>query len=210
MQKYLFLCLLFITHILFGKTSDPLLNKISSTNCRYDTMRYALQLMDERKVRTIVETGTARGGIDWCREDGCSTIIWAEWVKNNHAMLYSVDIDPAAIKTAKRELIHSQGIQNNVILTCSDSISFLRFFGKQIDFLYLDSFDYDFTNPLPSQEHHLKEIIAAYPWLTRQSIVMIDDCDLPGGGKGTLAISYLLNKGWKIAMQGYQVIMIQE
>lgn len=101
-------------------------------------------------------------------------------------------------------------MENQVVLVCSDSVRYLKSFGKQIDFLYLDSFDYDFNNPSPSQRHHLREIIAAYPWLTKESIVMIDDCDLAGGGKGVLVISYLINRGWKIAMQGYQVIMVQE
>lgn len=54
---------------------------------------------------------------------------------------------------------------------------------------YLDSFDFDISNPLPSQKHHLKEIEAAYDKLTDNSVVMIDDCDLPGGGKGKGVIS---------------------
>lgn len=57
--------------------------------------------------------------------------------------------------------------------------------------------------------HHCREIIAAYPWLTPHSVVMIDDCDLPYGGKGKLAIEYLTNRGWVIFRSGYQVILIQ-
>lgn len=89
MTKYLLLSLLLTTHIFdihasdtrmiyedSKKNMDPLFEKISLDNCRYTTMQYALQLMEERKVKTIVETGTARGGKDWCNSDGCSTLIW--------------------------------------------------------------------------------------------------------------------------------------
>jgi hypothetical protein len=77
-----------------------------------------------------------------------------------------------------------------------------------IDFLYLDSYDYEWNNPSPSQEHHLREIQAAFPRLHENSVVMIDDCALPQGGKGKLAIEYLKERGWKILLEQYQTILI--
>jgi hypothetical protein len=35
---------------------------------------------------------------------------------------------------------------------------------------------------------------------------MIDDCDLSFGGKGKLVIQYLLDRGWKIALSGFDIL----
>ena len=99
-------------------------------------------------------------------------------------------------------------VDSNLHFVCSDSVSFLQNFGKTIDFLYLDSYDFDVDNPFPSQHHHLLEISAAYPFLNENSIVLIDDCDLPHGGKGKLAIQFLMQRGWQVLMSGYQVLLI--
>jgi hypothetical protein len=56
----------------------------------------------------------------------------------------------------------------------------------------------------------LKEIEAAYSKLTDQSVVMIDDCQLPQGGKGKLIIDFLIKRGWKKVFDGYQVIMVKD
>lgn len=186
---------------------DALKGRIDPTDKRYATMAYVLKLLKEREAKTLVETGTAREGTRLCHGDGCSTLIWGHWAKQNDAILYSVDINPDSIQKSWEA---SFNYHDNIEFVCSDSISFLANFSMPIDYLYLDSFDYDPSNPCPSQEHHLKEIIAAYPWLTKQSIVMVDDCDLPGGGKCRLVVDYLLEKGWKILMQRYQVILSQE
>ncbi len=186
---------------------DILRGKIYPDNFRYKTFTYALQLMRDRNVSMVVETGTARDGLRECASNGCSTIIFAEWIKLFGGEFYSVDINAQHLLNVSEALKDLNPLVN---LIHSDSVPFLQDFNKTIDFLYLDSFDFDLNDPTPSQEHHLKEIIAAYPWLVSKSIVMVDDCDLPYGGKGKLVIEYLLNRGWKILAQGYQVILSQE
>lgn len=199
---------------LFSFSNDPesyLKDKIPVGNERYATMKVALELLDHLQPKILVETGTARcgnknyGTVEFIG-DGGSTIIFGEWAKKNNSLFYSVDISQSAIDNAGDAL----GNNDHVRLICSDSIQFLANFGQSIDFLYLDSYDFQAANPLPSQTHHLKEIIAAYPYLKTGTIVMIDDCDLPKGGKGALVIPYLLKKGWTIYSQGYQVIMINK
>lgn len=181
--------------------------RLNRQDKRYRTFNYALELMEERRAKTLVETGTSRHGSSNCSGDGCSTLIFAQYVKQNGGSFYSVDIDPKAIQNAKNGL----GADHQYVhLITSDSISFLENFGQPIDFLYLDSLDYDSQNPLPAQEHHLKEIQAAYPFLSRNAIIMIDDHSLPNGGKGKLVIEYLAKRGWKIVAIGYQVVLIQE
>lgn len=179
-------------------------DKLKVTDRRYDTFLYALQLLSQKSSPVIVETGTARGGRKNCHGDGCSTIIFADWLKNHRGEFYSVDISQRYLDNAKMGL---GDLKRFAHLVCSDSVIFLKKFDKKIDFLYLDSYDFSVNNPNPSQEHHLKEIMAAYPHLAEDCIVMIDDCDLPFGGKGKLVIEFLLDQGWKIIAQGYQVIL---
>lgn len=179
-------------------------NRLSPTDPRYGSFSFALQLLGQRHAQILIETGTARNGDRNFGGDGGSTIIFGDWANKNNAVLYSVDIDPQAVFNARNAV---QAYAANVHIVCMDSIQFLTTQTQPIDFLYLDSYDFDFTNPLPSQMHHLREIEAAYPKLHQNSIVMIDDCALPFGGKGKLIIAFLVERGWKIAYGGYQVIM---
>ena len=79
--------------LLFAKLEDF----IHPEDKRYKTFRSTLELMEKRKVKTIVETGTARNGVKNCIGDGCSTPIFCEWASEHGAYVYSVDIDPLAI-----------------------------------------------------------------------------------------------------------------
>jgi predicted O-methyltransferase YrrM len=185
-----------------------LVKRLRKNDKRYKTFLLSMQIMKQHKSKILVETGTARYGGKNCKGDGCSTLIFGEWARDNDARLYSVDIDPKAIQNAKRTLLP---LNPDVIFITSDSIAFLKNFHKyndKIDFLYLDSFDFDPDNPGPSENHHLKEIKAAYKYLHRNSIVMVDDTYGAQGGKGRLVIGYLLGKGWKIAKSAYQVILV--
>lgn len=196
-----------------GSSSPYLKHRIPRGNHRWETFRMALKMMEERNVKTIVETGTARNGDENFEGDGGSSILYSLWAKDHGAEFYSVDIDTASLIRAKRAVGSAFGVQHKKLpsylhFVCSDSIDFLQQFQKPIDFLYLDSYDYDLQNPGPSQEHHLREIQAAYHALTPQTIILIDDCGLPGGGKGKLVIDFLLDRGWQIAKEGYQVLLV--
>ena len=188
-------------------SSNCLKDRLSESDKRYPSFKLALQLLDEREAKTLVETGTARYGDQQFGGDGGSTIIFGDWANQHEAMLYSVDSAPAAIDSAKS---CTKAFAEHIQFSCSDSIQFLDRFDRLIDFIYLDSHEYDCQHPLASQDHHLREIISAYPALHKKSIVMIDDCDLPGGGQGKLAIDFLIGNDWKIVHQGYQTILTQE
>lgn len=182
-----------------------LIGRQDPSSPRYLSFVKTIQLLDDRKARILVETGTARYG-DKNLGEGGSTIIFGDWATQNNALLYTVDISPTAIENAKSATIP---FAEHIKYICGDSVNFLKFFGFPIDFLYLDSYDYDQFNPKPSQKHHLKEITAAYPYLHKNSVVMIDDCALPNGGKGKRVIKFLKEKGWEIIYEGYQVILIK-
>ncbi len=185
------------------------LEGLPAHNLRYQTFKKALKLMNQRGAKIIVETGTTRGINlkDIFAGDGGSTLIFARWAATQQANLYSVDICPTAFTNAAEFLAP---YRKHTTCICMDSVAFLENFDQPIDLLYLDSYDFDSHNPIPSQEHHLKEIQAAYPKLTDQTIIMIDDCGLAHGGKGKLVIEFLLNLNWKIVANDYQVILIRE
>lgn len=59
-----------------------------------------------------------------------------------------------------------------------------------------------------SQEHCLNEIKAAAPALRKNSIVLIDDANLLGGGKPRLAKEWLSEHGWHVLLDSFQTLWI--
>ena len=194
------------------KTLAPLLPRKYNFGKRRDTLREVLRLLDERRAKVLLETGVARMGLEKSKGDGASTIVFGLWAKNNDAHLYSVDIDPEATRRAG-VAVDAMGLGDSVTLVTSDSVEYLDEFTDTVDFLYLDSYDYHKTDTAiqkASQDHHLKEINAIEGCLHDDTVILIDDCDLPNGGKGKLVIQYLTEAGWKIHMSEYQVIMVMD
>jgi len=189
----------------------PLLPKHLNFGKRQITLLRTLELLNERKAKILLETGIARKGILQTRADGASTIVFGTWAKKNNAHLYSVDIDPVATQMAGEAIAHL-GLNKYVTPVTSDSVSYLKGFDQKVDFLYLDSYDFpkgDTDGQRKSQEHHLKEFRAIENQLHDRSIVLIDDCRLPNGGKGKLVMDYLLANGWKIELKKYQNLLVK-
>ena len=210
-MKFLLLILSMFFTPTFAAEKDYLENRCDLR--RVETLQKTLDLMQERGATCLVETGTQRSGYS-CQNDGCSTMIFADWARDHRALFYSVDINREAIEKVQR-LFKSEGLKNQVSfshvgLVCSDSVPFLRNFGQQIDMLYLDSYDIDWQNPWPSQRHHLKEITAALPWITESTVILIDDCGLPYRGKGGMAIEFLEKRGWVVIAEEYQALLVHE
>lgn len=191
------------------KSLYPLLPREYNFKRRRNSFRLTMNLLKERNAKMLVETGVARKGLKNTKYDGASTIVFGLWAKQNDATLHSVDIDPSAVEEAQKE-VKLNDIEGVVNLNVSDSVAFLEQFPHKVDFLYLDSYDYPKRDPQgqkASMDHHLKEIRAIENKLHEKSIILIDDCDKPGGGKGKLVIDYLKPKGWKILYKGYQVLL---
>jgi len=182
---------------------------LSPKDKRYQTFLTALKLIEKRDCQMLVETGTARNGDKNLKGDGGSTILFGTFIKERGGTLYSIDINQKAIDQAKNACENKE-IQEGIFFCCNDSISLLKDFGQPIDFLYLDSYDYDVHHPELSQKHHLREIEAAYPWLSEKCVVLIDDHALPYGGKGKLVIPFLRKRGWRVFQSEYQVVLIRK
>ena len=124
---------------------------------------------------TIIETGCARQVGNW-GGDGQSTLLFDRYVSERGGHVWSVDIDPAAV------LVCQQQVSNHVTITQSDSVKFLHSLAcnfvelnRKIDLCYLDSFDLDWQNSLPSSLHHLKELAAIKPALSPETLIVVDD-----------------------------------
>lgn len=191
------------------KTLEPLLPRDYNFGKRQKTFRRALELLDEHSATCLIETGVARYGLRNSKSDGASTAVFGLWAKANNASLFSVDISPESISGA-REVVEELGLLEQVKLVTGDSVQFLENFADPVDLLYLDSYDYDKHDQsvqIASQEHHLKEFKAIEEQLGTDTVVLIDDCDLPGGGKGKTVIEYMTRKGWQIDTSAYQVLL---
>jgi predicted O-methyltransferase YrrM len=176
------------------------------------TFAKTLKLLKERNTKIIVETGTSRKGLKGTKGDGAATIVFGKWAQQNGAKLHSVDISEDSVNESKAE-VDRQGLNDVVTLHLKDSIEFLKNFKDPIDFLYLDSYDYSRTDKdiqIKSQEHHLKEFMAIEDKLHQNTIVLIDDCKLPGGGKGKTVVEYMINKNWEILINAYQILLVKK
>lgn len=176
------------------------------------TFAKTLKLLSARNAKIIVETGTSRAGLEATKGDGAATIVFGKWAQHNNGKMHSVDISENSVNGSKNE-IKKQNLESTVTVHLNDSLLFLKEFKDTIDFLYLDSYDYSKTDieiQTKSQEHHLKEFQIIEDRLHENSIVLIDDCKLPGGGKGKTVIEYMLKKNWVILINAYQVLLVKK
>ncbi len=177
---------------------------------RRNTFRKTLELLDKIQAKTIVETGTSREGLHGAKSNGAATIVFGKWAKENNAILHSVDISEQSVSNAQKA-VDKQELNKWVQLHLSDSIAFLEQFTSPVDLLYLDSYDYS-SDPevqIKSQTHHLLEFKAIENKLHDSTLVLIDDCDLPNGGKGKMVVAYMLENGWVKLMDAYQILLVR-
>tara|TARA_Y100000310_G_scaffold151394_1_gene150995 strand:- start:209 stop:877 length:669 start_codon:yes stop_codon:yes gene_type:complete len=190
---------------------------------KFHTFRIALNLFHQRKGSVIVETGCQREVDDWGA--GQSTKIFGEYVSKYDAFLYTVDISLEKLRIAE-EISGT----TNIEYVNMDSVQFLKTFNKKIDLLYLDSLDFplhelfsrfgesmyqmSFSEVvsrsqdilMPCQIHCLNEVIASEDKFHNNSLVLIDDNALIGGGKARLARDWLFTRGWEVIADWNQTL----
>jgi hypothetical protein len=151
----------------------------------------------------IVETGCLRVPGNWAG-DGQSTFMFDALVRDSHGTLISIDIAPESIDSARR------ACSSMTHLVCNDSVATLHALSgllrQPVSLLYLDSFDLDHADPMPSAIHHLMELTAARPLLGPDTIVCVDDYGVgsPNGGKGLLVDTLLARLNQRVLFSGYQ------
>jgi len=191
---------------------------------REDTFRQTFQYLDRFPAPiTIVETGCVRTRDNW-EGDGQSTVLFDRYVSARGAgsHCFSVDISPTNVALCRAI------VGENVSVTASDSVTFLNVLTRQfvaqqvkVNLFYLDSFDLDHIYWFPSAAHHLKELVAAWRAIDKETLVMVDDCPqsaqiyrvkdtthsaLPPfvGGKGRLVAEFAHEVGVQPLFSNYQ------
>lgn len=109
---------------------------------RWSTFKIAMNLYTQLGGQTIVETGCVREKDDWGA--GSSTVLFGELCKDldNGSHIWTVDNNAEHIGRCRNI---TKEWENYITYTVSDSVAFLgAWVGPQIDFLYLDSYDYPY------------------------------------------------------------------
>lgn len=184
---------------------------------RASSLSIVFELLDEKEDKNflIVETGCMRAdhGQLALGDDGASTYIFDDFINYYDGEVVSVDINP-------NNVAHAQSmVSDRTTVYCSDSVEFLWNIPakKKIDFLYLDSYDFEPNNPVPSQKHHLKELCAVMKNLKKGTIICVDDhlntpnfdqyrATLAQGGKATFIEDFMNDIGAELLHDGYQII----
>lgn len=177
----------------------------NSKNIRFKSFEKTLKLCHQRNLKTIVETGTARGKtkfffinkFNW--KDGMSTPMFAEYSKFVNGKLHSCDISVSNINNAKK---FTRNFENYIEFYVKDSLIFLKEFNEPIDLLYLDSLDGH--DPIAASNHQFKEAQIAIKKLHIKSLILLDD----KGSKTNLSINFLKNNDFKIIYEtDHQVLL---
>jgi len=132
----------------------------------YLTFKELFKNMKNLKDPIILESGIASAGTS-------STYLFNEYIKKYGGRFWSVDLNPELISR------HSGNMCPGTKLICNDSVSFFENWvkceNKKADVIYLDSYDLDWYNPVPSGNHGLKEYNALLPAYKSGSLLLIDD-----------------------------------
>lgn len=188
--------------LLKGTPSEKKRRVYPNISQRSEPFRSIFKLLEnkDQKSFNIVETGVVRNLGNW--NDGQSSILFQEFLKHHNGSLMSVDIDPIACSLARSILD-----KNIVTVICEDSIKFLSTVNiSKVDLFFLDSYDVVFKNDAASAEHHLKEFKTIEPFLSKGTIIAIDDNTYFQGvrsGKGRKIFEYLANKNIHPVYDGY-------
>jgi hypothetical protein len=172
---------------------------VAGVNTRYYTFQLALNLLNQfTPAPTIIETGSQRLENDL--GDGRSTTIFCEYISRYGGRLISVDSSRDNLVAAER---WTQAYEIDKEFVHSDSIEFLKLYEGSVDLIYLDSWDYPVDNGadvgvrrLEAQQHNLNELLAIEGRLNPSTLVLLDDNQLPGGGKPRLTKQYLAQNGY--------------
>jgi len=126
---------------------------------------------------SIIETGCMRAPLsdDGPEGDGCSSLVWDYVAQRTQGSFITIDIDQHNVDYAQARL------SERSVVVCCDSVHFLSSIvsvTQPIDFLYLDSMDWQGTveERNLSALHHAAELAAAWKWILPGGLIAVDDC----------------------------------
>jgi hypothetical protein len=132
-------------------------------------------MLDAKRPICILETGCMRTSeLDGPEADGCSTLVWDYVAQKTEGACITVDLDPSHVEYTKSK------VSRFTQVFCADSLKFLTsiHLSRPIDFLYLDSMDFQGTAEERglSALHHAAELSAVWGWLNHGALIAVDDC----------------------------------
>ena len=173
---------------------------------RADGFAALFAALAERHLRPlIIETGCLRIPGNW-EGDGQSTFMFDALVRANGGHFFSIDILPESIDTARRACSSATN------LICNDSIAALYALSQLLPgpaaLVYMDSYDLDIDDPMPSAVHHALELAAVRPLIGSGTLVCVDDYAVGAttGGKGMILDKFFASIGAEVLYSGYQRI----
>jgi len=202
---------------------------------RYDTFLYAFEHFVKNNGKTIVELGTSRsfthGGLPGCNRDelhfwtpnepanwdwgaGFFTRMAAECLQHLNPKIHTIDLAPSHIARCKHM---TRDFSHIITYHVCSSLEFLKKCEPQsIDLLYLDTGDMTPIEPTAQMQLAEAKVIVERNVLSANGILLIDDVrnqtpkkfgDTSGLGKSRYAIPYLLEHGFEVVMDEYQIIL---
>lgn len=203
---------------------------------RYDSFKIAFEFFEAIHGKTVVELGTSRsfthGGLQGCNLDdpafwtphqpenwdwgaGFFTRMAAICLSELSPQIATVDLAPSHIERCK---LMTNDFAEIISYHVSSSVDFLSNcdYPEGIDLLYLDTGD--MTPIEPTAQLQLKEakIIVERNLIHPGGLILIDDVknqtpkkygDDSGLGKSKYALPYLLENGFEIILNEYQVLL---
>lgn len=172
-----------------------------------------ISLIAERNIenKTLIEIGSSRAG-----EPSDSSGIFYRLSKSKKFNFITVDMDRLNCEKLKNTY---SGI-NSIHMKGED---FLQEFEGDIDFLYLDAFDFDHGNHSSKRKSRYKEemncnitnslchkmhldcVMNSYEKISKDGIIVFDDVfDNFNKGKGVTAIPFLLDNGFRLLKKTFQ------
>lgn len=172
---------------------------------RHRSFDLALRRLKNCERPLIVETGCIRAEEDWAGA-GFATYLFGAYAWQRGGEVRSVELDNHNVQFART---WTQQFGQTVQVHEQHSHNFLRAWpaDKAIDLFYSDSAD---VGTPGFMECCLVECRKAAPLVSPGGMILIDDTVYGSrhwGGKGTLAVPWLLSNGWRIVYAGYQVLL---
>jgi len=140
-----------------------------SNHLNYLTFKKLFENIVNIKEPIILESGISCYGTH-------STHLFNEYIRKYGGRFWSVDIRPELVESVRGNMC--PGTQ----LVCDDSVKFFnnwvqisKDYNITPDVIYLDSFDLDYYNYIPSAEHGLKEYKALTSTFRKNTLLLIDD-----------------------------------
>lgn len=171
------------------------------------------------KGKTLIEIGTTREGLHG--QDSSS--VFYKISKEYGIGFTTVDMDPENTKKIKDRFPDINAI-------CSKGEDFLQNFAGEINYLYLDAFDFYHNNhsskrlesyqknldtTINDKSCHKMHLDCAKNCIEKMSaggVIVFDDCfgEKFETGKGVTAIPFLIDNGFKVIMRNPQAVALQK